>query len=104
MCVAFVLCTSDVLYEVFDHSLPMPVRAKHGLYLVKLSKGHDWHYVIVDDRFPHKSNGTLAFASCEQPSEIWVPVLEKAFAKLHGSYESLISGQRRDGRHSACLC
>jgi hypothetical protein len=32
------------------------------------------------------------FARCKDPDELWVPIVEKAYAKIHGSYESLIGG------------
>ena len=42
-------------------------------------------YVIVDDFLPVNSSGKAAFASCRD-GEIWVSLLEKAWAKLHGTY------------------
>lgn len=52
--------------------------------------GDEWHYVITDDQFPTTEAGQLWFASCASSTELWVPMLEKAYAKLHGSYDSLI--------------
>lgn len=84
---------ADLLYEVFDHSVPLSDRAKYGVYILRLCKGHDWYYQIIDDRFPVSvSNNKPSFATCNDQGEIWVPLIEKAFAKLHGCYESLIGG------------
>lgn len=40
-----------------------------------------------------KGSKSLYFASCRNENETWVPILEKALAKAHGSYESLHGGQ-----------
>ncbi len=84
---------ADLLFQVFDHSVSAESRLRHSVHVVRFSKGHDWHYIIVDDRFPvHAANGTIVFARCDADDEIWVPLLEKAYAKLHGSYLALESG------------
>lgn len=44
--------------------------------------------VIVDEFFPCYSNNTPAYSRAHG-KEIWVMILEKAFAKLHGSYERI---------------
>ena len=44
--------------------------------------------VTVDTRIPTNDDADPLFAKCKNRSEVWVPLLEKAYAKLHGSYEA----------------
>ncbi|XP_059201411.1 calpain-10 isoform X2 [Centropristis striata] len=54
-------------------------------------QGH-WTDVTIDDRLPC-INSALCFSRCHSPTAFWVALLEKAYAKLHGSYERLWAGQ-----------
>jgi len=48
---------------------------------------------MIDDRIPvYKKTGKVVFAQCRDPNELWVPFIEKAYAKLHGCYKALIGG------------
>lgn len=38
------------------------------------------------------NSGALYFASCRNPNETWLPLLEKCFAKAHGDYAALEGG------------
>jgi len=46
--------------------------------------------VVVDDYFPTRNN--RPFFSKSHGGEIWVLILEKAWAKLHGTYRRIESG------------
>jgi hypothetical protein len=45
----------------------------------------------VDDLFPCEPNGAPLFSSCMN-GELWLMILEKAYAKVHGSYFLLKDG------------
>jgi hypothetical protein len=54
--------------------------------------------VIIDERIPVDHLTRLpVFGACKSPHELWVALIEKAYAKMHGCYENLISGYVDEG-------
>ncbi len=62
--------------------------SKHGIYLIKLCIKGKWKTIIIDDFFPCFPNGN-PIVSHSPSNEIWVLLLEKALAKIYGSYYDL---------------
>ena len=89
---------SEGIYPPIFHSF-----AIKGIYCFRFFKNFKWRYVIIDDRLPchavYNPNQTkkLIFAHCRQDNEFWVPLIEKAYAKIHGSYFAIESGCIDDG-------
>lgn len=77
------------------------VFAKKGLYVFRFFKNCAWKYVIIDNRIPMYNvpgyEKNYIFGHCTDQAELWVPLIEKAYAKLHGCYESLSGGLLDDG-------
>jgi calpain-15 len=64
-----------------------------GIYTLRFFKDGNWKTVTVDNRLPCTPKGQLLFSRCSvDPTEIWVPIVEKAYAKLHGNFEVLGQG------------
>mmetsp|Transcript_12340 Transcript_12340/g.16737 ORF Transcript_12340/g.16737 Transcript_12340/m.16737 type:complete len:166 (+) Transcript_12340:237-734(+) len=61
-----------------------------GVYGIRICKNGEWKEVVVDDYIPCWKDGP-AFSKAHG-NELWVILLEKAWAKLHGSYERIEAG------------
>eukprot|EP00903_Cladosiphon_okamuranus_P006243 g6128.t1 len=71
-----------------------------GIFTIKLFKEGTWRYLHVDDRLPCSPSRAPHFCSSNDPNQIWAPLIEKAFAKLHGCYESIGRGSIEQGLRS----
>ena len=70
-----------------------------GFHQVRLCRRGEWVVVDIDDFLPCNRKGKLIFSSGHK-KQFWVPFLEKALAKLYGSYEAISKGLCADGLQS----
>ncbi|KAJ3122769.1 Calpain-6 [Nowakowskiella sp. JEL0407] len=63
-----------------------------GIFRFRFYRFGEWVEVVVDDFLPCGPDGQPLFARSRNPDEFWVSLLEKAYAKLNGCYESLEAG------------
>lgn len=68
----------------------------YGIYKIRLCKNGEWIVVTVDDYIPCYYNAGPMF-SRSNGDELWVLLLEKAYAKLHGNYWCLRFGLTQHG-------
>ena len=64
---------------------------EQGIYQLRICKNGEWVKVTVDDYIPCYPKGGPLFSRATG-NELWVLLLEKAYAKLHGNYARLRSG------------
>ncbi|KEG10839.1 calpain cysteine peptidase [Trypanosoma grayi] len=98
----WVMCAITTLAEypslvrnMFRHPFNPEETAKEravGAYRVTLNKSGWWRNVIVDDYLPSVAGRAKYGKTVDDPCEMWVSVLEKAYAKVHGSYASIVAG------------
>ena len=87
--------------DLFDVVVPGGQDIKYGQYcgmfLFRFFKWGQWVEVVVDDYIPiywdkEAKQERPLFTYSDDEGEMWPCLLEKAFAKLHGSYTHLVSG------------
>lgn len=59
-----------------------------GVVGVRLFKDGEWVYEVIDDHLPCRG-GCLACGATTTAGEAWIALLEKANAKIHGTYEAV---------------
>jgi len=74
-----------------------------GFYKIRLCKDGQWQVVTIDDYFPCYVNGGPIFTFGEG-NELWVMLLEKAYAKTFGTYQNLIGGSCHEALEDLTGC
>lgn len=67
-----------------------------GLHVFLFFRNRTWIKVVIDDRLPVTHGDQLVFGRCKNPGEFWVPLIEKAYAKLIGRYDAMEGGIESD--------
>lgn len=62
-----------------------------GIYTFRFYKFGKWREINIDSLVPATQQRPI-FATGKDPREMWVIMIEKAYAKLHDSYNALVGG------------
>ncbi|XP_054556169.1 calpain-10 isoform X4 [Talpa occidentalis] len=85
-----------LLHQVFPPGQPHWRDPEYrGAFTCRVWQFGRWVEVTVDDRLPCLA-GRLCFSRCHSEDVFWLPLLEKVYAKVYGSYEHLWAGQVAD--------
>lgn len=82
--------------DIFDKLFITKECNEQGIYQFNLCIRGQWNKVVVDDFLPCYINKKVVFAHIDD-NQLFVALLEKCLAKIHGSYSSIILGSCAEG-------
>ncbi|XP_068195150.1 calpain-1 catalytic subunit-like [Antennarius striatus] len=80
----------DILAQVIPHEQTFD-QDYCGMFHFRFWRFGRWVDVVIDDKLP-TINGELIFVHSKDPTEFWPALLEKAYAKVCGSYTDMNAG------------
>ena len=91
------LCKYPKLIERLFHSTK---KSKNHQYGVNFYINGNWKMILLDDYFPAINNNFTKFVfGYSATKELWVPLIEKAWAKINGCYARVTGGSPNEFFH-----